>query len=445
MCPWLKRIGAWSGLGQYFVQGLPFGFQARALPVYLRAEGVELHTISLASTLSVAWLLKPLWAPMVDTVYVRAWGRRKSWIVPMQLAMVVLCAAIAELDRAVHASWLFAAVFVLNLCAATQDIAVDGLAVDLLADGGAGAVNAVQVGGYKVGMLLGGGALLWLSAYASWFTLFYGMAACIAVVAAVVVVAVPESDPVSVPSVAARSGADRPTRLAAQVGRALWPLTDLVHMLGAMAARPGFGWVLLLVGTYKTGEAIVDTMFKHFLQDHGWTVDQLGLSGIAGAALSLAGSAAGGWLTDGIGIIDALMLLLLVRPWPLMGKVVLAYVGVAAWPSAQHAVMAAEALIGGAVTTAVYALMMSVVDPARGATQYTVLASLDVLGRSLGSVPSGWLVQALGYPGAFAVGTALAWLVVPLVPRIHRAHLTPTPAATPAQPPPTGKPAAKRL
>src|SRR5688572_28677154 len=50
----------------YFVQGLPFGFQATALPVFLRQEGVSLTNIGLLGLLATPWLLKVLWAPGVD-------------------------------------------------------------------------------------------------------------------------------------------------------------------------------------------------------------------------------------------------------------------------------------------------------------------------------------------------------------------------------------------
>ena len=54
------------------------------------------------------------------------------------------------------------AVLLLNLAAATQDIATDGLAVDMLEASERGLGNGVQVAGYRVGMIVGGGALLGL-------------------------------------------------------------------------------------------------------------------------------------------------------------------------------------------------------------------------------------------------------------------------------------------
>ena len=50
----------------YVVQGLPFGFQATALPAYLTASGLSMTQVGFAGALSTPWLLKPLWAPVVD-------------------------------------------------------------------------------------------------------------------------------------------------------------------------------------------------------------------------------------------------------------------------------------------------------------------------------------------------------------------------------------------
>ena len=70
----------------YFAQGLPFGFQ-KELAAFLRQAGMSLTNITLARGLSVPWLLKALWAPLVDRYGSASFGRRKSWIVPLQLLL----------------------------------------------------------------------------------------------------------------------------------------------------------------------------------------------------------------------------------------------------------------------------------------------------------------------------------------------------------------------
>ena len=160
----------------YFVQGLPYGFQATALGVYLREAHVSLTHIGLAGLLAVPWSLKALWAPFVDRHGDGRFGRRKSWIVPMQALLAASMCAAAVLPPDDGLIPLLVLVFLMNLFAATMDIAVDGLAVELLTTSELGTGNAAQVVGYKLGMLTGGGVLVWASGTIGWHGLFYAMA-----------------------------------------------------------------------------------------------------------------------------------------------------------------------------------------------------------------------------------------------------------------------------
>ncbi|MEJ7733826.1 MAG: hypothetical protein WKG00_32105 [Polyangiaceae bacterium] len=188
----------------YFAQGLPFGVQAHALPVYLREAGVSLQGIGLLGLLAAPWMLKPLWAPLVDRWGSARFGRRRSWIVPMQALLAMGAALAAFADPVAHLGVLLALVLAMNLFAATQDIAVDGMAVDLVrgADTGTGTdtdtdtdtgmgagtdaraagrpalgwANSAQVVGYKLGMLTGGAAGL-ATARVHWQGAFLAMSA----------------------------------------------------------------------------------------------------------------------------------------------------------------------------------------------------------------------------------------------------------------------------
>jgi MFS transporter, PAT family, beta-lactamase induction signal transducer AmpG len=163
----VPRVPRTRGLGKlgilwtlYFVQGLPFGFQATALPVYLRTAGMSLEGVGLVAALSLPWSLKILWAPLVDRYGGGRFGRRKSWILPLQFLLALTCAAAALAPPNGSLSPLLVLVFGMNLFAATMDIAVDGLAVDVLEISELGQGNVAQVVGYKIGMLTGGGLLV---------------------------------------------------------------------------------------------------------------------------------------------------------------------------------------------------------------------------------------------------------------------------------------------
>ena len=116
-----RRIVWLSSL--YLVQGLPFGFQAAALPAFLRESGVSLTEIGFLDLLALPWLLKALWSPVVDRFGSSRWGRRRSWILPLQLLLAVVCVgcSFAPPDRAL--ALLLGLIFSANLVAATLDVA----------------------------------------------------------------------------------------------------------------------------------------------------------------------------------------------------------------------------------------------------------------------------------------------------------------------------------
>ncbi len=382
-----RKLALLSAL--YFAEGLPFGFQAKALPLYLRAHDISLTAIGLVGALSAPWLAKALWAPLVDRYYWPGFGRRKSWIIPMQLLLAATCAAASLVSPDNALGLLLFLVFLMNLFAATQDIAVDGLAVDLLGEDELGPGNAVQVVGYKLGMLMSGGLLVWASSWIGWSGLFLVMAGLVAATA-LACAAHREA-----PATGLASGGGEPTWN--QVLSALWSSLRL----------PGGMWILVVVGTYKVGETLNDAMFGLFLVDGPFTGAQVGLwLGSYGLIASLLGSVAGGLLARHRSFLSAVAIAAAVRVIPLAAQCGLA----AGEPSAGVviAVVCAEGFFGGALTTAMFAFMMSRVDRRIGATHYTLLASVEVLGKMPTRLLSGAIAERIGYLATFGVGAALS-------------------------------------
>src|SRR3990167_3522973 len=84
----------------YCAQGLPSGLLAHSLPILLRQHGVDLAYIGLLKLLALPWMLKVLWAPWVDRLASRRLGHHRGWILPLQLGITSIIAAIALLEPA---------------------------------------------------------------------------------------------------------------------------------------------------------------------------------------------------------------------------------------------------------------------------------------------------------------------------------------------------------
>jgi MFS family permease len=406
----LKKVGLLGAL--YFVQGLPFGFQSTALPVYLRTQGVSLKVIGFLGALALPWMLKVLWAPLVDRYSSARIGRRKSWILPMQALLAATCVAAAFVVEQGALPLLLGLIFLMNLFAATQDIAVDGLAVKLLEPWELGEGNTAQVVGYKLGMLTGGGLLVWATAHIGWRGLFLAMALLSLVVLAVTAMM---REPVSTEEVA---------------GRMSW--RELFERLRVAVSLRGAGWLLLFIGTYKLGESMVDVLFKPFLVDAGITPEQIGLwVGTWGTVASVLGSVAGGLLASRMPLLGALALTASLRVLPLGGEWLLALHG----PTEVGviAVTVAENFFGGMLTTAMFAFMMSRVDRRIGATHYTLLASVEVLGKAPGGPIAGLLATDAGwsYANVFLLGTVLSVAFVVLLLPLRQRTAAPPQAVSP--------------
>jgi MFS family permease len=369
----------------YFAQGLPFGFQSTALPVWMRTHGATLSQISLAGAVALPWMFKALWAPLVDR-----FGSRRAWIGCCQLLLAAIAAIGAFVVDTQALAPVLAVIALLNLVAATQDIAVDGLAVDLLSARQLGWGNGAQVAGYKVGMLFGGGVLVYLSGNLGWRGLFLAMAGLFAAVGTLAWFA---------PAVQRAPRDDHPARL-----------RDAIVLLFRALRAPGAAVTLGLCATYKFGETLADAMMKPFLVDSGFAAPQIGLwMGTWGMAASLAGSLLGAWWAASRGPAQALVWTALLRMPALVGQWWLA-AGAKPAAAAVVGVTMGEHLCGGMLTTAMFAWLMARVDKRIGASHFTVLASVEVFGK----VPPGWLsgplTEATGYPTTFALAAGLSLL-----------------------------------
>ena len=125
----------------YTLQGIPMGLGA-SLPLLMVEKKVSSMEQAVFSMVAYPFAFKLLWAPLVDSVYSSSFGRRKTWIVPAQLAIGALLltssfrvnAMLGSDGGSVNVNKLTALFFSFYFLCATQDIAVDGLALTILSE-----------------------------------------------------------------------------------------------------------------------------------------------------------------------------------------------------------------------------------------------------------------------------------------------------------------------
>lgn len=390
----------------YFVQGVPFGFQSKGLKLLLADDAsVPMTAVTLLGLLSLPWTIKPVWAPLVDRYGSHQFGRRKSWIVPL-MALLALALVVAGFtpypDFLVP---LLAIVLAMNLFASMQDVPVDGLAVDLLSDAELGTGNAAQVSAYKIGMAVGGSIFIgFLLPRLGWSGGFFALAA-VAGLATIAVLRVREPPP----------------RHATTPGERL-TFKDIARRAWQLVSAPGGVWLVLFVASYKIGEQLSDSIFEPYLQRQlHYSKEAVADFALIGQLGSLAGSVIGGLVASRVGLLRSVAVTSTVRAISLVGMWALAAGVLPNLPSVITSITALEHFMAGLVTTCMFAFMMSRVDRAVGATHFTLLAAIEVIGKSPAGLVGGALVDGLGWAPVFLLGAVLSWAFLLLLLPLRRA------------------------
>ncbi|MFE0750488.1 MFS transporter [Gordonia sp. NPDC058843] len=374
----------------YFAQGLPYGFFSQAIPVILREEGYSLTKISVYGLLFAPWGLKFLWAPYVD-----AYGTRRRWLLTLQLSSAVVALVLASLDLSGTLVWLLVGIAVINLLSATQDIATDGLAVSMLEPRQRGLGNGIQVGAYRIGMIVGGGGLLWLFSLAGWRALFVVMS--VLLFASTVGV-----------WFLARDTAPRPGEAPPTPPKPAAPVLLLTGWSSRLR-RPGVITFILVVGAFKFGNSMASALVGPFMSDVGLTLGQIALvEGALSSAGALGGAALGGWLAYTYGRRHALLVGGVTQTLSLALYLV-ASLGVGGFWLVVTASLA-EHILGGAATVAVFTLMMDACQKGYEGSDYTLFACAVVGVQGAAGFAAGIVGDLFGFPAIFATGLILSGL-----------------------------------
>ncbi|NNM65378.1 MAG: MFS transporter [Burkholderiales bacterium] len=430
-----RRMAALLLLG--FASGLPLALTAGTLQAWLTVEGVSLKAIGFATLIGQAYVFKFLWAPGMDRIHppllARWLGRRRGWLLLMQLALAASLGAMAlvgipapgaamvwpGLEHAASALGVAARemrlvpvgllAVAVAFFSASQDIVIDAYRTDLLPPEERGAGAAVAVLGYRMAMLVSGGLGLWLAAeYLGWRGMYALMAMLMATLMLVTLFAPPTPGHIT-----------PPRSLAAAV---VEPAREFFSRRGAVA-------LLVAIVLYKLGDAFAGALSTTFLiRGAGYTPAEVGLVyKTMGLATTIVGALLGGALLARLGLWRALVWFGIAQ-----GLSNLAYWGLAVLPSnllLMGAAVGIENFTGGMGTAAFVAFLSALCDTRFSATQFALLSALSAVGRVYVGPATGYLVQAWGWPHFYlftVVASApgvlmLVWLrrVVETQDRLH--------------------------
>ena len=370
-----------------FSSGLPLGLVWYAIPDWMRDIGVDIRVVGLITLAQAPWAFKAIWSPLMDRYVPPFWGRRRGWMAVTQLALAVLGLLLAGVGDRPEAVWVVGALaFAIAIASASQDIAIDAYAVDVLRTEEQGAAVGARLAIYRAAMIVSGGAAISLAARIGW----PAVNALLALVYVPMLVLTWKSpDPEVAPP---------PPRT---LREAVW-----LPFVGFLA-RPRALEILAFVVLYKFGDQLTQALSRPFLIDMGYSADHRGIAlATVSVVATIAGAFIGGFVTTLAGLGHALWVFGFLQIFSNAGYLLLSLLGE---PNlvAMYGATSFELLCAGLGMGAFGVLLLRLTEKRFSATQYALLSSLFALPRVVAGPVTGFAVDAMGWTAFFLLTMVL--------------------------------------
>ncbi|WP_414526912.1 AmpG family muropeptide MFS transporter [Nodularia chucula] len=381
-----RKMAALTFIG--FSSGLPLFLTSRTLQAWMTVEGVDLGAIGLLSLVGLPYSLKFIWSPFIDRFTIPILGRRRGWLITLQIGLLIAIALMAFQQPKQALQLLAVNAVAIAFLAASQDIVADAYRTDVLEELELGAGAAVFVLGYRIALLFTGSLALILADIMPWSFVYLFMALGM-VIGIIATLFAPEPKEISPPE-----------SLAAAV---ILPFGEFFQRQGVVKAL----LILVFILLYKLGDAFINNMATPFLLQTGFTQTDIGaIQGGMGLIATIVGTLSGGVILSKIGLNRSLWLFGGLQAVSNLAYYVLSNLG----QNYQALVLTIniENFCGGLGTAAFVAFLMNMCNQRFSATQYALLSSFMAVSRDILVAPSGILAERTGWPLFFIISMVAA-------------------------------------
>lgn len=379
-----------------FSSGLPILMTLSTLTYWLSTLDVEKSAIGLASLLGMPYLLKFIWAPLLDLFqlpFLRKLGRRKGWIIFFQVLIAIIFLLLAMIDPKESPYLLGILIFSLAFASASQDIVVDAYRIDALDEKTQAYGASSYLFMYRIAMLFMGAGVLALSDLYSWSVIFQGIALLVVVIT-VLTLFIPEKSP-------------EISEKASSIKAYQNPFKRFIEGFEQFFKRDYALLFLLLVICYKLPDAVSGVMATPFYHEMGYSGTEIGaVSKIYGLVATLFGAFLAAAIINMLGLYRSLIVSAI-----LIGVTNLGYLLIIMSPSLPMLMVAlsAENFISG-FSSALFIMFLGLLcDRNASATQYALLSAFATFGLRVLGGASGFMVEGLGWANFF-ISTAFLFI-----------------------------------
>ncbi|PKP30586.1 MAG: MFS transporter [Bacteroidetes bacterium HGW-Bacteroidetes-17] len=385
----LKATGGkyFTLLNLYLAQSIPMSFFSTVMPVIMRTEHYSLTSIGLIQLIKLPWIIKFLWAPLVDKTGGTI-SKYKSWIFFSEIFYAMVIFGIAFLSLEVDFEIIIVLMLIAFMASATQDIATDAFAILILKKEERSIGNSMQSAGSFLGTLTGSGLLLIIYYYWGWQYLLMALAGF--VLLALLPLSIYKGREVAKP---------KPAKPIA--------LKDIGLFFRQKKAYKR----IILLTIFYSGIIGILTMIKPWMVDLGFNIKEIGiLSGIHGAAFGAAFSFAAGFLIKKLGKKRSILLFSAVAFLAATYFCWMTYFT----PSKSHIILGIALIWAayGMSTVIVYTISMDNVRAGREGTDFTIQIVITHLSSLLIAVSSGKIAHLIGYKGLFRIEFIVSLIVL---------------------------------
>lgn len=407
-----SRYFSFSAL--YVAQGIPEGITYFAIPAWLAANGkTPMEIASFLGIIGIPWSFKIIIAPLMDRFTILSMGRKRPWIITGQLGLILsfLCIGLVP-DPLNNSFGLMAAGFFISFFGAFQDVATDGMAVDVIP-----VDEQARANGLMWGTKIAGTSLSLVIGTALINTFGFSAAISSLAIAVAIIMLVPlyvrerPGEKFMPWSKGKASITAKKTQLRSwkQIFKSLYRVVKLKSSLIFIIAMFINGLML----------GLVDTLMPIFsVQELGWTNSNFSnVFSIATLSSGILGMFLGGYLVDYFGKIKMITIYLVLTT----ALIVLFAFLSGLWSNllVMYGFIFIYYTLSTFLTIAVFASGMHLCWKTVAATQFTLFMAVSNMGRASGSAMLGYLKTYFNWDIVFLITAISPFLMLIIVKFIH--------------------------